>query len=74
MLSSLAEGRQEKEGSTNVPKKKIVEMFTCLHAHNHSMCRTWPGGREALGVHGRKGIRYHEPDADEENFRTGGKM
>lgn len=55
-------------------------MFTCLHAHNCSMCRSWPGSREALGVHGRKGIRvslsawYHEPDADKEKFRIGGKM
>lgn len=38
------------------------------------MCRSWPGSQAALGVHGRKGIRfilptwYHEPDADEDKL------
>lgn len=49
-------------------------MVTCLNAHNCTMCRSWPGSRETLGVHGRKGIRvslsawYHEPNADEDQL------
>lgn len=34
----LGRGEVRKARFHNVPKKKIVEMVTCLHAHSCSMC------------------------------------